>query len=238
MKTLAIIPARGASKRVPDKNTRNLLGKPLIAWSIEAARASGIAKIIVTTDSEEIATIARTYGAEVPFIRPAELAEDTTAIEPVLIHALEEVKKTGFEPDSIILLMPPTPMRNPAHIKEALALFKNTNADSVVSVIPATANKNPLWILKRDKSGKVILWNDQPLKEIIPRSQDQPVCYSRNDVLYILKPSNLYETPPNLYGDEVELYIMNESFDLDINTESDFLYAETKMRLFLKGKIG
>ena len=132
---LCVIPARGGSKGIINKNIRNFAGKPLVAWSIEQALCCKlIERVIVSTDNEEIAEIARQYGAEIPFLRPKELSQDTSPTEPVLIHAVDELGKAHYQPDAVILLQPTSPIRNEGRLKEAIELFKGKKADSLVSV--------------------------------------------------------------------------------------------------------
>lgn len=232
MEVLAIIPARGGSKRIPRKNIADFHGKPVIAWAIESAKKAGsVSRVLVNTDDEEIRDIAIRFGAEVPFLRPPELAHDTMAIEPVLIDTLARLKELeGYEPDAIALLMPTNPMRTPDVIDQAVALFEKSGADSVVAVTEARANNNPHWILRKHDDGRVTLFDGTPLTAIRTRSQDLPPTYSRNDIAYILKPSNLRQTPPNLYGDKVELMIIGEEFQGDINTPEDWADAYDKFR--------
>lgn len=232
MEVLAIIPARGGSKRIPRKNIADFHGKPVIAWAIEAAKkAASIGRVLVNTDDEEIRDVALRFGAEVPFLRPAALAQDTMGIEPVLIDALAWLKEhEGYAPDAIALLMPTNPMRTSEVLDEAVALFVKSGADSVVTVSEARANNNPHWILRKDEKGGVVLFDGTSLKAIRTRSQDLPPTYSRNDIAYILKPSNLEQDPPNLYGDKVELLVNDESFDGDINTPEDLHTTYDKFR--------
>jgi len=235
MEILGIIPARGGSKRIPGKNIKLIGGKPLIAWTIEAAKGSKINRIIVSTDDSKIARTAKRYGAEVPFLRPTDLAGDKLGIEPVLIHTLEWlVKEENYHPDAIALLMPTSPLRQKKHINEAINIFTKKKPDSVVSVIEARANQNPYWILKKNNKGECVLFTDQPLTEIITRSQDLPACYSRNDMIYLLKPANLKEKKPNLYGKKVELYVMDDFYNADINTPEDLFICRQKMKLLKK----
>lgn len=236
MKTLGIIPARGGSKRIPRKNIRPLLEKPLIGWTIECAKNGHLDRVIVSTDDAEIAETARSLGADVPFLRPENMAADTTGIEPVLRHAYEWMRDNqGYTADAIVLLMATNPTRQPIHIIEALDLFQRTNADSVISVMPVLANANPHWTLVHQPNGQVTLFSGDPLTSIKTRSQDLPPCYSRNDIVYILKPSNLYQPIPNLYGDRVELYKMDDFFSADINTEHDWFITEQKVKLLRSG---
>lgn len=229
MKIIGIIPARGGSKSIPGKNIKKIGGKPLIAWSILSALKSSLDRVIVSTDEPKIARIAKKYGAEVPFIRPAKLAGDTVGMEPVLLHTLEWLKKNeGYVPDAVALLQSTCPLRKTKHINEAIEIFKKKSPDSIVSAHEAMANNNPGWILKKDARGNVTLFNGEPLTEMKTRRQELPVCYSRNDIIYLLRPKNLYEKIPNLYGKKVELYVMDNKWDLDINTPDDWLDAEIK----------
>lgn len=239
MKIIGIIPARGGSKGIPNKNIKKLYGKPLVAWSIESALKSNLDRVIVTTDSPQIAKIAKKYGAEVPFLRHSKLAQNTTPIEPVLKDVVQWLKKNeNYKPDAIILLQSTSPLRQPKHINEAIKIFKNKKPDSIVSVTEAIANNNPYWILKKNDKGKVVLSTGEPLTKIRNRRQELPPHYIRNDLFYLLKPKNLYEKTPNLYGKKVELYETEEIFDIDINTEDDWSLCIYKIKeLKKKGKI-
>jgi CMP-N,N'-diacetyllegionaminic acid synthase len=233
---VAIIPARGGSKSIPLKNLRVFAGKPLIAWSILSAKQSKmIDRIIVSTDSPEIAEVAKKFGAEVPFLRPSELAGDTLGIEPVLQHAYEWLRDNEkYKADAIALLMPTSPSRQAFHIDDAVRVFQKTKADSVVAVNETPANHTPYWTLTRATDGKISLWGDVSLKKILTRRQDFPKkCYARNDLVYVLKPSNLYdEERSNLYGDRVELYeVANPAiYEMDINTPDEWAEAELKFK--------
>lgn len=236
MKIIGIIPARGGSKGIPNKNIKKLYKKPLIAWSIESALKSNLDRVIVTTDSPQIAKIAKRYGAEVPLLRPKELAGDFGGIEPVLKHTVEWLEKNEkYKPDAIALLLPTSPLRQPKHINKAIKIFKKKKPDSVISVFEAIANNNPHWILKKNKKGEVVLATEEPLTEIKDRRQELPPYFIRNDLIYLLKPKNLFEKKPNLYGKKVELLEIDNFFDIDINTEEDwrlclFKFKELKKR--------
>ncbi len=237
MKIVGIIPARGGSKRILGKNSKKFNGKPLLVWAVKSALKSKLDRVIVSTDDESLRKIAKKAGAETPFLRPTLLANDKTGIEPVLKHALEWLRNNeGYVPDLIALLMPTNPTRTEKHIDEAIRLYKKNKPDSLVSVVEAKANHNPYWILKRDKNDSVKLFTGEPLKNILTRSQDLPKCYLRNDIIYLINPKNLYEKKPNLYGDKVELLVMDDSTDIDINTKEDWFVAEQKMRLRKKVK--
>ncbi len=237
MKILGIIPARSGSKSIPNKNLKDFCGKPLIAWSILSAKESNLDRVIVSADSEEIIDVAKKYGAETPFIRPNELAQDSVGMEPVLRHAYEWLKKNeGYEPDAIMLLQSTSPLRQSFHINEMIGLFEKSGADSVVAVNETPANHTPYWTLTKDNSGKVTLFDGSPLKDMLVRRQDFPQkCFARNDLGYILKPENLYEPKSNLYGNKVELYETQNPhlYEADINTESEWQNAEEKARKVL-----
>ena len=229
---IGIIPARGGSTRIPRKNLKEMCGKPLIAWSIEAAKKSAsISRVIVSTDDPEIAEVARRYGAEVPFMRPDDLAGDKVGMEPVLIHAIEWLKKNeGYTTHAILLLQSTNPLKRPEDLDRAVQILQDTGADPVVSVGKALGNNNPSWVIKRNESGQVVLSTGESLKDMIVRSQDLPVCYSRNDIVYALLPKNLYETTSNLYGDKVELLVMDEIFYTDINSPEDWEVTADKLK--------
>ncbi len=135
MKTLGIIPARGGSKGIPNKNLLQLGGKPLIAYTVEAARASGVIdRLILSTDSEAIAEIGRSLGVEVPFMRPPELASDDAPMLPVVQHAVSQMEQSGWVADIVVLLQPTSPLRRPERIQQAVELLKSSDCSSVVSV--------------------------------------------------------------------------------------------------------
>ena len=226
--SLAIIPARGGSKSIKNKNIKLFNNKPLIAWTIEQALSSNISRVIVTTDSKEIANIALSYGAEVPFLRDDELATDDMGIEPVLIDVLDYLKdKELYNPECLVLLMPTSPFREVSDINTALSIFTNERVSSVVSVTPAIANNNPHWMLKESNSGEVRLFNNKSLSEIKTRRQELPNVFIRNDFVYALDPENLYTDQPGLYGKNAKLMKVSEDrLDIDINTQLDWDMAE------------
>ena len=226
-KIIGIIPARSGSESVHNKNIRSFHGKPLIAWTIECALASNLDRVIVSTNDEEIKAIAEKYGAEVPFIRPDNLSDSYTGIEPVLKHTYEYLKEIEkYEADILVMLLPTSPFRHVKDVNIAIDMYINNKVTSVVSVIKAEANVNPHWMLV--ENGKDIrLFNGKSLSNIQDRRQDLPEAFIRNDFVYVLNPKNLYETKPNLYGDNINLFKISEHrYDIDINTEKDFAIAE------------
>ncbi len=233
MNIIAVIGARGGSKSIPQKNIKLFCGKPLIAWTIEGAlKSKYIDRIIVSTDSPKIAAIAKKYGAEIPFLRPKKLAGPTIGLEPVLRHAYSWLlENEGYKADALILLPITNPLRQPFHIDEAVKIFADKKADSVVAVNETPANHTPYWTLVKSKTGKIELFGGISIKNIITRRQDFPQnCYARNDLVYVLKPKNLFEKKPNLYGKKVELYVTSSLYEADINTLEEWLFTELKFR--------
>jgi CMP-N-acetylneuraminic acid synthetase len=238
LKILAIIPARGGSKSIPRKNIKDFLGKPLIAWAIEAALASrALDKVVVSTDDDEIAAVAKKFGAEIPFKRPAELATDTAPTMPVLRHAVQWLKDNeNYNPDAVMLLEPISPTRQAVHIKEAIELFRNSGVDSVVSVTPAPAQYNPHWLFQIGSDGQAELFTGEPVKDIIPRRQLLPAVYAKNGALYLFRTDCLFRNPPSLFGDKVKLYIMGPEYNIDIDEPEDWPEAEARVRKLLNQK--
>lgn len=245
MKLVGVIPARGGSKSIPKKNIKNFCSKPMIAWTILSALKSKLDRVIVSTDDPEIAKVAKKYGAEAPFLRPAELAIDTLGVEPVLKHTYEWLlKNEGYKADALVLLMPTNPLRRPFHIDEAIKIFIKKKVDSVVAVNETPANHTPYWTLiktlhPKTKKSKVTLWGGIPLKKIPTRRQDFPLkCYARNDLIYVLKPKNLYDKErSDLYGKNVELYDTGTTYEADINTPEEWRDAELKAKKILVPKL-
>jgi CMP-N,N'-diacetyllegionaminic acid synthase len=182
-RVLAVIPARGGSKGLPGKNIRPFLGLPLIAHSIALAKlCPEVTRCIVSTDSEEIAAVARAHGGEAPFLRPGELAQSDTPMWPVLKHALIEVEKLeGKRYDYLMLLDPTSPTRLPGDVRAALALLARADADGVVSV--SQPEFNPLWHTVVEKEGLMADW--LPGGAAISRRQDAPTIYRINGLLYL-----------------------------------------------------
>lgn len=236
MKIVAIIPAKGDSKRVPNKNLRVMLGKPLVAWAIETAKNSAeITRVIVSTPDQEIAEVAKKYGAEAPFLEPVEIAAGGGNIERAMLHALEWLKENeGYVPDAVVLLQTTNPLRRSSDLDAAIRQFKQSGADSTITVCKALGNHNPAWMIAKDEVRGARMFNGADIRTISStRSQDLSECYFRNDVAYIFKPASLYQTPPNHYGDRVDLYVMDEIFDTDINTPEDWHITEDKLRRLL-----
>jgi len=233
MKILGIITARGGSKGIPGKNIKDLCGQPLIAYTIKAAQDSGILdRLILSTDDQKIADVAKSYGVEVPFIRPAELAQDGTPHLPVLQHAVKWLKeRQDYQPDMVVLLQPTAPIRQSWHIQEAITLLKNKSADSVVSVSEIPGHFSPYWVVVENENGWGELFNGEPIKNRIPRRQSFPKKnYYHNGAIYVFKPELLFDSlGPNFYGDKVGLYPMAEKYSINLDDPEDWFLAETAL---------
>ena len=217
---LAIIPARGGSKGVPRKNIWPLAGKPLIAWTIKTAQKSRyIDRLILSSEDAEIITVAKDWGCEVPFVRPADLARDETpGIDPVL-HALDAIP--GY--DYVVLLQPTSPLRKTADIDGCLARCTEQNAPACVSVTPPV--QHPYWTYSIADQGRLV-----PLFANIPdRRQDLPAVYTLNGAVYVARTRDLRLTRDFLIPGVVA-FVMPDSRALDIDTPADLTLAECLLK--------
>ena len=219
---LAIIPARGGSKGLPGKNIKELCGKPLIAWSIETAMACGnIDRVVVSTDDENIADVAKKCGAEVPFRRPPELASDTASTIDVIFHAINWLKEhEDYRPEYILLLQPTSPLRSGEDINGAIQMLKDKDVRAVVSV--CETDHHPWWsnILPEDGNMKDFLRPDILNK----RRQDLPVFYRLNGATYLAETDYLRECNGFL-GPDTFAYEMSRKRSIDIDTDIDLKLA-------------
>lgn len=220
---LGLIPARGGSKGVPKKNIRMVAGKPLIAYAIECGlKCPSIDRVVVSTDNEEIATIAKQYGAEIPFMRPVEIAADTTPMLPVLQHAVQEIEQESNEKVEFIVLIDSTaPLRIPDDIEQALTICKQEDCDAVISV--NEAHRNPYFNMVKEENGyaRLVCEPDRP----VGRRQDAPVVYDVNTVVWIWKRHALMEEQARI-PKRTKLYLVPRERSIDIDTEFDFQILE------------
>lgn len=212
---LVLIPARGGSKGVPRKNLRDVAGKPLIVWTIEQALAMTTAgvRVVVSTDDAEIAEVARSAGADVPFLRPGHLAEDTTATEPVVLHALSELG----DPSAVMLLQATSPIRLPGTLDRAVAEFEGY--DSLVGVVPQAPF---LWQRHHDGSITAAYDVDQRLRR--QDMTDFDIRYRETGSLYVTRPE-IYRSQHNRLGGRIGLFVMHDDEGIDIDTELDLQIA-------------
>ncbi len=220
-KILAIIPARSGSKGLKDKNIKNLNGKPLIAYTIEAAKESGLFEdILVSTDSVEYADISRQYGAIVPFLRDEKLSGDTASTVDVIMDVFTKMKLFGKEYDSFVLLQPTSPLRTEKNIIEAYNLFVEKSANSVVSVCEVDHNPLLTNLLPNDLSLDNFIKKENNI-----RRQDLGKYYRLNGAIYISK-VDYYLKYKNFYEKNSFAYIMDKRNSVDIDDEIDFKLAE------------
>ncbi len=219
---LAVIPARGGSKRVPGKNVRLLRGRPLIAYTIAAARESGLfTRIIVSTDSPEIAQVARTHGAEVPFLRGASLADDVTPVSAATVDALERLDPDGAVYDHVCQLMPNCPLRTGEDIVAAHQQFVETDADAQLSVV-RYGWQNPWWAMRRASNFSLeALFPEQ----MAQRSQDLPELFCPTGAVWWAK-AEMLRTHGTFHIPTKTGWEISWIHGLDIDMEDDFLLAQ------------
>lgn len=220
MKPLVVIPARGGSKGILRKNIKFLNGKPLIQYTIEAARTVfDDAVIYVSTDDEEIKSVVESLGLKVPFLRPAALATDTAGTYEVLLHAIECAENSDYSPDTLILLQPTSPFRNARHINEALHLHDDS-CEMLVSV--KETKSNPYYVLREENEQG---WLVKSKEGNFTRRQDCPKVYELNGAIYIIKVAALKAKPIHEFT-RVRKYEMDELSSHDIDSELDWRLAE------------
>ena len=226
MRILAVIPARGGSKGIPRKNLVPVAGRPLIAWTIAHALESryavtGELDVVVSTEDDEIASVATAYGAQVPFRRPAELAEDTTATEPVVLHAIAAQVAAGREPDVVVLLQATSPVRTPGTVDRALDQFFSSPVDSLVGVV-----RQAPFLWREPAPGAA----PAPEYDVDrrPRRQDLSLTqwrYRETGSIYVTR-RQIYTQHHNRLGGRIGLFVMDEIEGVDIDSRLDLAIAE------------
>ncbi len=222
MRILCVVPARGGSKGVPRKNLRVVGGKPLIVWTLERALAARPAMdVVVSTDDEEIAAVARAAGALVPFLRPADLARDTTPTEPVVRHAIAQARQADAAPDAVMLLQATSPVRLPGTLSRAVAQLEATGVDSLVGVVPQAPF---IWTEGTADAGPTSAYDVTAR----PRRQDltpATLRYRETGSLYLTR-TWVYDELDNRIGGRVGLFVMDELEGIDVDTELDLEVAD------------
>lgn len=235
VRCLAVIPARGGSKSVPFKNIRLLGGRPLVGYTIEAAlKTPPVDRVLVSTEDETISRIARELGAEVPFFRPRDLAEDHVPTWPVVLHAIEYLERVeGWFPEVIITLWPTTPLRATEDIESGIQLLLQSEADTVVALV-RVEERHPYW-MKRLEGGRVVPFVEG-VEQMVQR-QDLPPLYMMNGGFTIRRRvvyDWLANGEPEYKREQTLGYVMDPMCSIDINTELDFLLAETILEKHLR----
>jgi CMP-N-acetylneuraminic acid synthetase len=226
-RVLGIVPARGGSKGVPAKNRRLLNGRPLIEYTAAAALgATTLARVVLSTDDEEIAAVGQRCGLDVPFMRPAALATDATPTLPVVEHALAMLEAAGDRFDAVCILQPTTPLRRSVVIDRCVEQLWTSNADAVVTVVPVPVECNPHWVYFRSDDGCMRLSTGEAVP--IPRRQDLPPAYRREGSVYVTRRSVVERG--TLFGDRLVGCPVNPAECVDINTEDDWQRAEEMLR--------
>ncbi|MBL4708656.1 MAG: acylneuraminate cytidylyltransferase family protein [Flavobacteriales bacterium] len=225
MRILGLIPARGGSKGVVRKNLKPLNGIPLIAYTIEQALSSSLLdRVVVSTEDEEIATKSKDLGADVPFMRPLELAQDESPTIDTILHALQYFKEKGENFDAVCLLQPTVPFRKAGSIELAIQQFVSTDADSLISVQEIPHQFNPNWAFIQGKNKQYLtLANGED--KIISRRQELPKAFYRDGAIYITKSEVLLENI-SLYGERITYLENNGKPLINIDTEEDWALAE------------
>lgn len=233
MNVLAIIQARGGSKGIPGKNIKPLCGKPLIAWTIEMAKkAKTVTRVIVSTDDQEIARIAKKYGAEVPFLRPAELASDGAKSVGLLEHALTFLKeKEGYSADAVVQLKPTNPLRTAETIDRCVKLYKKSpGIDAVITVVKAPIHPLKCWKFCGEFVEPFVPESVFGITEAskTPR-QKLPEAYGNNSCVHVINPKTILEKHSSI-GTKVKGIILSREESVNIDEPIDFEIAEILMK--------
>jgi N-acylneuraminate cytidylyltransferase/CMP-N,N'-diacetyllegionaminic acid synthase len=221
MRVLAVIPARGGSKRIPNKNIREFCGKPLIAHAIKQAKAlSFVGRVVVDTDSEKIAEVAKKYGAEVPFLRPAALATDFASINEALLHLLNRLKKEeGYQPDYVVLLQTTSPLREARDIEACWELMRKMRADTVLTVAPTHPRLYHL-----DKGQSLVLANKTAYAST--NVQEWPKAYLLNGCFVYIFNVARFLKQRKVIMKNTKAVICDKWRSIDLDTPEDWVVAE------------
>ncbi|MFZ6031511.1 MAG: cytidylyltransferase domain-containing protein [Chloroflexota bacterium] len=225
MNVLGLIPARGGSKSIPHKNITPLADKPLLAYTCEAALSSClISRVVLSTDDDAIAEVGRTFGVEVPFMRPLELARDDTPSIAVAQHALQWCQQAGWLADILVLLQPTSPLRLAVHVDEALQHMLDRRADTVVSVIEVPHRFSPYAVMRQEDGWLVDFWqSDLPFNRY--RRQDVPILYARNGPAVLASRCEIILNHGTFYGQRIVPYVMQVADSIDIDNSLDLELA-------------
>jgi len=230
---LALVPARGGSKGIPDKNIRPLAGRTLLEYAAQAASASAVVdRLVLSTDSERVAAEGRRAGLEVPFIRPAELAQDDSPMLPVIDHAVEFLAQRGWEAEIIVLLQPTSPLRTPAHIRDAVQQLRDSRADSVVTVVEVPQHLSPDYVMRIDE-GRLTPFLPEGLRVL--RRQDARPAFVRDGTVYAFWTRTLREAR-SIYGQNCRPLVVPAGESITIDTQADWQDAERRLAIAIAGR--
>ena len=225
-RVLALVPARGGSKGIPDKNVRPLAGQSLLHYAAQAASASGVIdRSVLSTDSDRVAREGRRVGLEVPFMRPPVLAGDDTPMLPVVEHAVSALAQDGWDPEIVVLLQPTSPLRTGVHIRAAVEALRRTGADSVVTVVELPRHLSPDYVM-RVEAGRLVPF--LPEGSRITRRQDTRPAFVRDGTAYVFWTRTLREQH-SIYGDHCHPLVVPSHESVTIDTPEDWDAAERRL---------
>lgn len=224
---LALVPARGGSKGIPDKNMRPLAGRSLLEYAAEAAAASGVVdRSVLSTDSERVAAEGRRAGLEVPFLRPSALARDDTPMLPVIEHALDALEHDGWAAEVVLLLQPTSPLRRPEHIRAAVQQLRDSGADSVVTVVELPRHFSPDYVMRVD-DGRLVPFLAEGGR--VTRRQDARPAFVRDGTVYAFWSRTVRETR-SIYGRDCRPLVLSARDSMTIDAPDDWNEAERRLR--------
>jgi CMP-N-acetylneuraminic acid synthetase len=224
---VGLVPARGGSKGIPRKNIRLLAGRPLLAYTAEAAsQARRLERVILSTEDDEIADVGRRCGLEVPFRRPPEFALDETPTLAVVRHALDWLEESGAVFDAVCLLQPTNPLRQASDIDACIELCERSGADAVVTILPVPPEHNPHWVYFRLTEGELRLATGE--ESPIPRRQDLPPAFHRDGSIYVTR-CDVVRSQNSLYGRRLVGYPIDPSRSVNLDTPEDWERAEARL---------
>ncbi|MFL1012223.1 acylneuraminate cytidylyltransferase family protein [Flavisericum labens] len=232
MRILAIIPARGGSKGVPNKNIKLLNGKPLLAYTSEVAiQSKYLSEIILSSEDQSIINVAENLGVHVPFVRPSVLAQDDTPTINVIIHALKWYAKQSVFFDAVCLLQVTCPFRTVDFLDASITKFIESGCDSLISVQKVPHQFNPHWAFELNSAGTLKIATGE--KRIIPRRQELPEAYHRDGSIYITKTEVILKQN-SLYGETITFSESSSEFNINIDTPEDWEKAEGLIDRFIE----
>ncbi len=236
MRVLGIVPARGGSKGIPNKNIVPLAGKPLLAYTAEAALAAKrLTRAVLSTDDERIAEVGRKYGLEVPFMRLAELARDETPTVPVLQDVVRRLEASGERFDAICALQPTCPLRSANQIDACIDLFEQSGADSALTILEVPAKYNPEWVYVGEPSVQLQLASKK--SEPPPRRQELPRAYHREGSVYVARRDVLMQGN-SMYGSRTVGLLVDRLTSVNIDEPADLVRADEILRMLRTNETG